>query len=370
MDWVVGIRQRLTSAFMEGTGVMSINLPDARELTDEVLDAIRLRALHGCELGYTESEVADLLGVCRETVSRWWSAFQDGGLESIPHERTGRPVGSGRKLNEEQARHLQAMIDDHSPEDWGIASPLWTRRAVRQLIAQEYGLRMPLRTVGEYLKRWGYSPKKPRRKARRQDPEEVKKWLENTYPAIAAQAKQEDAEIHWCDETGVGANEYSGRGYAPVGQTPEMKVSGERFRMNLITTITNEGKVRFMTYKETMKASVFLVFLSRLLQGANKKILLIVDRLKAHDAAVVDAWVAARRDRIELFYLPRRSPELNPVEYLNNDLKGGVNASKLPDNQRELRSNIQGFMHKLVNLPAHIMSYFDHPCIQYAADPM
>lgn len=347
---------------------MSINLPDARELTDEVLEAIRLRALHGCELGYSESEVANLLGVCRETVSRWWSAFQTAGLESVPHDRSGRPVGSGRKLSDEQARHLQERIADHSPEDWGIASPLWSRRAVQQLIAQEYDLRMPLRTVGEYLKRWGYRPKRPQRKARRQDPEEVRDWLENTYPAIAARARQDGAEIHWCDETGVDANEHCGRGYALVGQTPLLKVPDAHIRMNLITTITNAGKVRFMTYKQTMTAAVFLMFLSRLLQGAPKKIFLMVDRLKAHDAAAVAAWVAERKDRIELFYLPRRSPELNPVEYLNNDMKGGVNANKLPDTQKELRSNIQGFMQRLVNLPKHVMNYFQHPSIEYAAD--
>src|SRR5262249_7564892 len=108
---------------------------------------------------------------------------------------------------------------------------------------------MPLRTVGEYLRRWGYTPKRPRRRARRQDPAEVREWLEKTYPAIKRRAGREGAEIPWGDETGVNANVYPRRGYARVGETPEMRVSGERFRVNLVSTITNQGKVRFMTYQ-------------------------------------------------------------------------------------------------------------------------
>src|SRR5688572_17764263 len=84
-------------------GVMVVPLPDARELSDEVLEALRLRALCGCERGYTEAEMADLLGVCRETVCRWWSAYAQGGLAALPHERTGRPLGSGRALSAAQA---------------------------------------------------------------------------------------------------------------------------------------------------------------------------------------------------------------------------------------------------------------------------
>ena len=263
---------------------MAIELPDARQLSDPVLETLRLRALHGCELGYCEDKLADILGLARETVSRWWSAFKRDGLEGIPHERTGRPLGSGRTLNDQQAAHLQEKLKDHSPEDWGIAAPLWTRRAVRDLIRNEYGIDMPVRTVGEYLKRWGYTPKKPQRHAKGQDPDEVQEWLEKIYPVIEELARQEDGEIHWCDEKGVEANEHPGRGYAPVGETPKIEVASHPCHMNVISTVTNEGKIHFMTYEETMTATVFITFLTRLLQGVSKKIFLIVDRLPVHKA--------------------------------------------------------------------------------------
>jgi transposase len=347
---------------------MAISLPDARELPDAALEVVRLQALHGCELGYSETELAELLGVARETISRWWSAYCAGGVDALPHERTGRPVVSGRTLSDEQARHLQGRIQGHFPEDWGIAAPLWSRRAVRDLIRREFGIVMPLRTVGAYLRRWGYTPKKPRRHGRHQDPDEVQEWLENIYPAIVAAAVREDGDIQWCDEKGVGANDFPGRGYAPVGQTPELRVAENPCRMNQIATISNEGKVRFMTYQATMTATLFLEFLQRLVRGAKRKIFLIVDRLPAHTANAVEAWLEGREKQIEMFYLPSGAPERNPVEYLNNEEKATVNAAKLPDTQPELRSHMQSFLHRLAHLPAHILSYFDNPYINYVVD--
>src|SRR3984957_14426365 len=163
---------------------MAITLPDARQLSDEILEALRLRALRGCELGFTESDLAAVLGVARETVSRWFSAYQAEGLDGLPGERTGRPLGSGRTLTDGQAARIQQLIDEKSPQALGIAAPLWSRRAVRDLINKEFGIKMPVRTVGEYLKRWGYTAKRPQRHAKDQDPEEVRQWLEEDFPAL------------------------------------------------------------------------------------------------------------------------------------------------------------------------------------------
>jgi transposase len=346
---------------------MAVSLPDARELSDEVLEALRLRALHGCELGFTEADLAELLGVCRETVSHWRSAHARGGLDALPHARTGRPLGSGRFLSDEQADHVQQLLRTHSPEELGIAAPLWSRRAVRDLVRNECSVLLAVRTVGLYLQRWGFTAKRPRRHARDQDPEEVRQWLEETYPAIQERAQREGAEIHWCDEVGVAADHHPACGYAPEGEPATMNVPDRHIRANQISTITNEGKVRFMTYTQTMTAALFLVFLGRLLRSTTGKVFLIIDRLRAHKTPAVVAWLAAHRDRIEVFDLPRYAPELNADEYLNNDLKGQVNEAGLPHNQNEVRSRIQAFMHKLLHLPQHVMNYFQHPSVQYAA---
>jgi|HubBroStandDraft_6_1064221.scaffolds.fasta_scaffold437398_1 transposase len=346
---------------------MAVILPDARQLSDEALEVLRLRALKGCELGFSQSDMADILGVARETVCRWWAAFVSGGVEALPGERTGRPEGSGRTLTDEQGEHIQQLINENNPAKLGINAPLWSRQAVRDLIHKEYGIDMPVRTVGEYLKRWGYTSKKPCRHANDQDPEEVREWLEETYPEIEKLAEKEDAVILWCDESGVEADHCPCTGYAPEGQRATIEVPHSHIRRNVISAVGNHGEFHFMTYTGMLDATLFLLFLEGLLTETSKKIYLITDRLRAHDCAAVWDWLEQHTDRIDMFLLPPHAPELNPAEYHNNDLKGNVHRAALPNNADELADRIHAFLLKLSELPAHVMSYFKHPCVQYAA---
>lgn len=346
---------------------MTIHLPDGRSVSNEVLAALRQRAIHAHQLGYAIVDIAAILGVREETVSRWCSKYRDGGLDALPGDRTGRPPGSNRALADDQEQSLQHLIDSKDPQELGIAAALWTRRAVQVLIHQQTSLRLAIRTVGEYLSRWGYTPQKPVRKSYRQDPEAVAAWLETTFPGIQQRAAREGGEIHWGDEMGVRSTCQHSRGYARPGNTPELAVSGSRFSVNMISTITNEGKLRWMTYQGKMNAALFLVFLARLVAGASRKIFLIVDHLSVHEATVVDDWLADMTEVIEVFYLPKYSPERNPDEYLNCDVKVNINADGLPNDREELTGKLQRFMQKLSKLPARIASYFKHKYIAYAA---
>ena len=348
---------------------MAIELPDGRPESNDVLEALRLRAVHARQLGYAVADIAAILGVCEETVSRWCSRFDHGGRDALPGDRTGRPIGSGRLLNHPQEQSLQQTIETKSPQELGIPSALWSRPAVRELIQQQVGIRLPTRTVGEYLRRWGFTPQKPVRKAYKQDPKAVAEWLEKTYPQIERRAAQEGGEIHWGDETGVRSTCQHSRGYARPGTTPELTVPGSRFSVNMISTITNQGKVRWMIYTGTMNAALFLVFLTRLIAGAAKEVFLIVDHLSVHEAAAVDQWLADKTDRIEVFYLPKYAPERNPDGYLNCDVKANINTDGLPKDREELKGKLHRFMQRLANLPARIASYFKHKYIEYAAVP-
>jgi len=347
---------------------MAIPLPDTRSLPDDVREALRLRAVAARAAGFANDTVAAILGVRPESVSRWFDAYQRGGLDALPGDRTGRPVGSGRLLSPQQEGRLEALIVASSPADQGIASGLWTRPAVRQLIRQEFGLRLPIRTVGEYLRRWGLTPQRPVRHATRQVPEEVRRWLEEDYPAVVARAKAEGAEIQWGDETGARAEAARQRGYAPRNDPPEQGVSGQRFRVNMVSTITNQGKLRFMLYDGTMTGVLFVQFLTQLVAGATRKIFLIVDRLKVHASEEVQVWLYEHQEQLEIVPLPRYAPERNPDEYLNNDLKANLNADGPAASRAELKGKMRSFMHRLGKLPEHIQAYFEHPKVAYAAD--
>jgi transposase len=346
---------------------MAITLLDTRSLSDEVREALRLRAVAAREAGLATDTIAAILGVRPESVSRWFLAYQRGGVAALPGDRTGRPVGSGRLLSEAQEARLEAVIVASTPADQGIASGLWTRQAVRQLIRQEFGLRLPIRTVGEYLRRWGLTPQRPARHAARQDPEEVRRWLKEEYPALAARAKAEGAEIQWGDETGADGNATRPRGYAPRNEPPEQAVSGQRFRVNLLSTITNEGKLRFLWYDGKMTGALFVLFLTRLLVGAARKIILIVDRLKVPASEEVQVWWHDHQDRLEIVGRPRYAPERNPDDYLNNDVKGNLNADGPAANRQELKGKMGRFMQHLGKLPEPIQAYFEHPKVAYAA---
>ncbi len=346
---------------------MPIKLPDARQLSDEALQVLRLRALRGIELGYSEVELAELLGVCHETISRWWTSYRTEGLESLPGGRTGRPIGSGRSLSEAQADRIRRLIDDHSPAELGIAHALWTRRAVRDLIRKEFAVEMAERTVGLYLRRWGYTSKVPGRRSTKQDPDEIGRWLAEEYPAIEARAAEEGGEILWVDEVGVDADHHPGRGYAREGERATMEVPRPHIRVNQIAAISNRGTVLFMTYKGSLDAAMFLAFLAGLIEAESRKVFLIADRLQAHKTPEVLAWVEAHRDQIEVSYLPAYAPERNPVEYLNNDMKGEVNKAGLPEDGDALHARIMEFMNHLAGVPRHVVSYFLHPQVRHAA---
>ncbi len=193
-----------------------------------------------------------------------------------------------------------------------------------QLVHDRLGIKLPIRTVGEYLKRWGFTPQKPIKKAYEQRPAEVKKWLDEEYPQIAARAKAEQAEIHWGDETGLRSDDVRGRGYAPNGHTPVVRVNNKREGLSIISTVTNRGKVRWKIFEGAMHADLLIDFFKRLIKDADRKVFLILDNLKVHHARKVKAWLADHEDGIEVFYLPSYSPELNPDECLNADLKDGV----------------------------------------------
>jgi transposase len=165
----------------------------------------------------------------------------------------------------------------------------------------------------------------------------------------------------------VAADQHPGYGYARAGERATMELAQPHLRVNQISAISNEGTVRFMTYQGTLTAAVFLAFLKRLIATAPRKLLLIADRLRAHKTPEVEAWVEAHRDEIEVFYLPAYSPERNPVEYLNNDMKGAVNEAGLPPDRPTLQGRLCDFMRRLVRVPEHVISYCLHPWTQYAA---
>jgi len=340
---------------------------DTRKLKPEVQQELRNQAIRLRKAGRTYKEIGEIVGVHHTNVCKWWKAYEKGGQKAIRQKLRGRRKGSCRSLTQEQERELQRSIKDSCPDQLKLPFSLWTRVAVQQLINQLYFFQMPIRTVGEYLRRWGFTPQKPIVRAYEKNPKAVKQWLDDTYPGIAERAKAEGAEIHWGDETGLLNNAYYHRSYSPAGRTPTAQLPAKRERVSMISTVTNRGKVRFMLYENAMNSDTLIKFMGRLIKGADRKLFLILDNLRSHHSGPVKEWLAAHKDRIEVFFLPSYSPELNPDEYLNRDLKLSVHNGKAPRTKKELKLKTIGHLRKLQKLPKRILKYFKDPNIAYAA---
>ena len=228
---------------------------------------------------------------------------------------------------------IKRLITDKSPDQLKFPFALWTRDAVRQLIRQRLSIDLPIRTVGDYLKRWGFTPQKPIKRAYERNNSAVKRWLELEYPEIVKRAKQEGAEISWADETGLRSDDVTGRGYAPQGKTPVVKKKGARERLTMLSAITNRGKVRFTFFPGSVNSARLITFLDRLIKDVERKIFLVLDNLPVHHCKPVKQWLAANVDRLEAFYLPKYSPDLNPDEFLNSEFKKEL--GKRPDHRRK-----------------------------------
>ena len=340
---------------------------DARKFNSETKYELRKQVIRLIEKGIANKSVAETLGVSVSWVSRIWQKYQKHGADALKPARLGCSTGAGRTLTPEQESAVQKLLISKTPDQLKLAFALWTREAVRLLVKQECGIDMPIRTVGEYLKRWGFTPQKPIKQAYEQRPEAVKQWLGNDYPAIAARAKAEKAEIHWCDETGIQNDAYDARGFAPKGKTPVVRTHAKKFRVNMVSAITNQGKVRFMMYKETMTSQLLIKFMQRLIKDAGRKVFLILDNLRVHHGKLVKEWLEANKENIEVFYLPSYSPELNPDEYLNGDLKCKIRSGVPARKQEDIEKKTRSFMRTLLKRPQHVSRYFKHEKINYAA---
>ena len=300
---------------------------DARTQSREQLHARRKQVIRLQQQGSGVMQIVKLSGLSYPTVRNAIRLFEAGGWDALKPNSAGRKIGTRRSLSAEQERAVQKAICDKRPEQLKLDSYLWGRKAVMQLIEQDYGIRLTVRGVGNYLARWGFTPQKPIKKAYEQRPEAVRKWLGEEYPAIAQRAKAEGAEIHWGDETALVNTDVRGRSYEPAGQTPVADaVGGPRPNLSMLAAVTNQGKTRWMIIDEAFNADRLIEFLEALTKDVGHKVFLVLDNLGTHHSKPVEAWLAGRPDQIEVFYLPSYSPELNPEERLNADLKQAIGA--------------------------------------------
>ncbi len=315
----------------------------------------------------TYDAIAAQAGLTRTGVFDICRRFAERGAAGLKTGPRGPEPGHGRFLDAAQEAEARDLIRRHTPDELDLPFALWSRAAVRELILRRFGVRLAVRAMGTHLARWGFAVQEPLRRAHEQDPAAVRRWLRRDYPAIAARAKAEGGTISRGDETGLRSDDVRGRGYAPRGRTPEVRVNHKRAGLGLISAVTNKGELRWMVLDGAIKAPSLLRFLARLVRDADGKVFLILDRLPVHRSAKLRAWLAGREAEIEVFYLPGYSPELNPDEGVNGDLKQAVTRKAPARSEAQLKRAVVGHMRKLSKSPHRVRSFFGHETFRYAA---
>jgi transposase len=340
---------------------------DMRELPAAAQEERRRQVVGLRQAGMTYDAIAAQVGLTRTGVFDICKRFAERGAAGLKTGPRGPEAGHGRFLDAGQEAEARALVRRHTPDELELPFALWSRAAVRELVRRRFRVRLAVRTMGTYLARWGFPAQKPLRRAYEQDPAAVRRWLRRDYPAIAARAKAEGGTIFWGDETGLRSDDVRGRSYAPRGRTPEVRVNHKRAGLGLISAVTNKGELRWMVLDSAVKAPSLLRFLARLVRDADRKVFLILDRLPVHRSAKVRAWLAGREAEIEVFHLPGYSPELNPDEGINGDLKQAVTRKAPARSKAQLKRAVVGHMRSLSKLPDRVRSFFGHKTFRYAA---
>ena len=294
---------------------------DARKLSTIAQQKLRNKVIKLRKKRLTFKKISELTGLNRSTCNMWWRRYQIGGEKVLQIKKRGRPANSCRKLSKEQEAEIRKVLFDKCPDDLRLPFMLWTRVAVQQMIEQRLGVEVPIRTIGDYFKRWNFTFQKPLKHAYEQNPEVLKKWYYEEYFAIQQRARKEAIEINWGGRTSLCIDGSCGRSHTHQGETSAIGISNECKRMNTIFTVTNRGQVRFMVYHGQMNADTLINFIERLFDDVDQKIFLILDNLSIRLSDEAQNWIEQHFDQIEVFLMPPSSTEPPPNGYLDSDMQ-------------------------------------------------
>jgi len=339
-------------------------MADARGYDRKTLEQMRIRAIECIQAGEHPADVARILGVQRQVVYKWLAMYRAGGWDALKARHVpGRPP----KLSGKAMKWIYETIVSKNPLQLKFPFALWTREIIRALINQKFHIELGLTSIGKLLAQLGLSVQRPLRMAYEQNPDLVSKWIKREFPRIKERAKREKALIFFGDEASVRSDYHAGTTWGAIGQTPVIRVTGQRVSCNMLSAISAKGEMCFMVMKGCVNAGIFIEFLKRLLTRGERKIFLIVDGHPSHRAKKTQRFVESVKDRLELFFLPPYSPELNPDELVWNHVKNHRIGRMIVENHEDLVCKVRFTLRSLSRMPEKIRGFFRKPSLCYAA---
>lgn len=334
-------------------------------------EVFRQQAYAAFKAGKKAYSVAKELNLNESCVDNWFVRFKKEGDAVIIERKRGPASETKAVLTAEEVQKLLAAVTGTTPDQLMFDFALWSSRAVVAFVAKKFKKNICRRTARRYLQRLGFTYQCPIRRAREQNATAVNVWLNQTYPRIKAEAERNSAKILWADEATVQVGGIKPRGYAKRGQPPILRTTGNRsIRCNMISAVGNRGDLMFMTFEGGMNVDIFKTFITQVIKEVSGPVTMIVDNLKVHHANCLEDWLKERKeqDSFTLEYLPSYSPELNPDEYLNRDVKAGLSERALPANSKAVTEAVVEHLSSRKRTPEKVRNLFRKSEVRYAAE--
>lgn len=338
---------------------------DGRTFDHQTLEAIRMMAVERVREGEHPADVIASYGFNRTTIYKWLNATDDAGDEALRSTpATGRPP----TLTPEQEQQVFRWVNGKDPRQYGLDFGLWTRAIVAELIERKFGIKLGLTAVGKLLAKLGLTPQKPLQRAYQRDPEAIEQWRRERYPAIVGQAKQEEADIFFWDESGFRADAVHGKTWGVRGQTPVVERPGQRQSISAASAVNAKGAFWFCTYAGALNAELFVVLLKKMMRYRRRPVHLVLDGLPAHKKACVKSYVESTKGKLTLHFLPGYAPDLNPDELVWSHVKRTGVARRPLRKGEKLNEKIIEQLAEIQDQPELVRSFFDAPSVAYIRD--
>lgn len=343
--------------------VLSGKKVDGRKLSHSQSEYIRIQSVKLVRLeNKSPEEVIKTFGLHRANIYKWLTSYDAKGFDGLKSTKSKGPTP---KLTEKQEQQLATMLLKN-PLQLKFEYALWTIDMITELIARRFSVSYSTVQVGRLMKKLGLSRQRPLERASQQDPLKVQDWLNKSYPCIRKEAKKEKRDIYFSDEAGFHATAQYGSTWAPKGETPIIKTSGKREKVNVISAINNKGKLRFILYDTGFNGHIFIEFLQRLLHKQKTPITLIVDGHKSHFTKEVKEFVSGSSGRLKIYQLPPYSPELNPDELVWNNAKQTVAKAKHTPSKKTFKEKVKDVMDDIQKNTTLTKAFFCEPNVAYA----
>lgn len=274
-----------------------------KKLSIKVLSELRRKAVEAViKKGVKKSEAAKLFGFSKTSVIKYIKEYELYGEESFNYKKRGVKEYQRNLLSVEKRELLFKTLLEKTPDEVGLEATLWNSKVICYYIEKRFGIKYSRSGLRDFLRKHGFSSQKPKKQAYQRDTKKVSKWLNEVYPSIKARAKKEGARIYWGDEMGLQSCDNRGRTYGLKNNTPVIKRTGSRFKVNMLAAISAEGLMNWMVFEKNCDSKKFIEFLGRLRRQVKEKVFLIVDNHRVHHSKKVKEYVTKFKDEIEIFF--------------------------------------------------------------------